>query len=142
MENRHVTQALQEMLSDLPPEEQALEILFFTKRMETLEATELSRIDSNAGSDWPGIDGNEVDSFTAPHEERHPKIKKTSRVAPSKVSGVSLPVFLGVAALALIVVVSIVTFLMYRIIKPDNAVGADNTSAGSDSQYVEPVEGG
>lgn len=43
MENKHIIQAFQEALADLPPAEQALKVLRFTERMQELKAADLER---------------------------------------------------------------------------------------------------
>lgn len=123
MENRHVTQALQEMLSDLPPEDQALKILFFTERLEALEAAEFSRIGTNVQQGWGNIDGYGEDEAFGSQESRYQETGKDYQASKGK--GRSLAWFLVLASLAIIVFVILAVLFVSRGGKP-----------------VEPVENG
>ena len=53
MENKHIIQAFQEALADLPSAEQALKVLRFTERLQELEAANLERSAHSGVSQGP-----------------------------------------------------------------------------------------
>lgn len=146
MENRHVAQALQEMLAEFPLADREEWILLFNEKVEALDAAERDRCADNAEDEkradsdvpegWEGIAGYETDGGPGHGME------DGQGAEPAASKGKSFPpaAVIGLAALALIEAIIIVVLLVSGGGKSDGPAEPDGAVTASDASYSESAE--
>lgn len=163
MENKHIIQAFQEALADLPPAEQALKVLQFTERMQELEAADLERSAHSGVSQHPegsvgpetrkGSDGARSGRWSGSNlppgwedigeqkeDKDYNKAKNERRSGGKRLrkdtsKKVGLPVLIGVCVCLIVVIIIAVVVLRTGGSKP----GEPNDPGEFESGYVEPA---
>lgn len=144
MENKHVIQAFQEMLTDLPPAEQALKALRFTKRMEEFEAAdrEASTQHGRAQQGWDiNYSENDTDKTADQSKNEHQRGGKRLHGGSPGTNNLLLMIILAVAVVALIViVVAGILLVSGGSNKSDKSKDSNGTDTESESGYVDSAD--
>lgn len=146
MESKHIIQAFQETLADLPPVEQTLRTLQFTEKMDELEVSERDLSWYTSGQGRESI-ARRPDKSVLP--SREDSGRRTSYISELQPQQMRLVVILGIAGLVLLIVIIIGLCMIFggnKSVEPDDLAGTPiesepgytgGTSTGDNPGYSE-----